>query len=73
MGTFWRHWDKFSCKITAIFHTFDKYVQSIHDLPDVTAPSRKMKNQKRYQVPFLGLVQKQPGEDYILLCSPHSK
>lgn len=33
-------------------------MQFIYDPPDVTAPSEEMKNQKRYQVSFLYLVQK---------------
>lgn len=49
---------RFLVKPQPIFHRFGKCAGSIHDPTDVTAPSGEgEKNQKRYQVPFLGLVQ----------------
>lgn len=58
-------------KLSPIFHTFSKHVQSVYDAPDVTAPSRKMKNQKTVPGAILGPCPKAAsGRFYFILFSP---
>jgi hypothetical protein len=51
----------FLVKRQPIFHRFGKYVQSTHDLPDVPAPSSKMKTQKTVPGAILGACPKAAG------------
>lgn len=58
-------------KLSPIFHTFSKHVQSVYDSPDVMAPSRNMKNQKTVPGAILGPCPKAAGgRFYFILFSP---